>query len=594
MIHYVTDKDTLNKAIQFLKELPYISLDTETTGVDPLVDKILLISAGNKYQQYVLDVARLEHELHDFKQLLETKHVILHNAKFDYKFLKQHLHIELEYIYDTMLSEQLLLKGRRMQGFGLDDVVDKYCNIKLNKEIRTSFVGMKYGDTCSAAQIQYSGEDVVYLEDVKQKQLALIAKYNLAVVLQIEMEAVAPTGDMELNGIYLSPLKWHEAEEIAKLGCATAKKDLDTFFAPVTGVNIFSEAAINYGSPKQLLPALKTILGSKGTALASTSEDALKDISHPAIDALLKYREHTKRLSTYGSEFLTHIHPVTGRVHTTFHQLFTDTGRYSSSNPNLQNIPREKQYRDAFIAWNPDYRIIGCDYSGMELRILADITQEPFWINIFRTGKDLHCEIGSRVYGKPIRKKGTLGPDDPGENYELRQPVKSLNFGIGYGMGPKKLARQTGISYDAARLLIRNYWIQFPRIKAYFDKHVEKSLDAKCVLAPYDGRLRWLDGFDYDSPKDHARMRNMSMNFPMQSGNASITKKALAQIRHHIKGKDAKLILTIHDEILIECHKDIADEIYSIIKKDMIEAAQHFMKNVPVEVEGHVSDKWEK
>jgi len=157
----------------------------------------------------------------------------------------------------------------------------------------------------------------------------------------------------------------------------------------------------------------------------------LKDSCDRTIAALLLYREKEKRISTYGNEFLTNIHPATSRVHSDFSQLFTDTGRYSSSNPNLQNIPAEAMYRQCFRAFTDDYRIIGCDYSGMELRELADLSQEPSWVDCFKRKGDLHAENGSVLLGKTIRKKGTNGPLDPGENWDLRRNIKTLNFGIG-------------------------------------------------------------------------------------------------------------------------------------------------------------------
>jgi len=332
-IYFVTEQNELQEAITFLAALPIIALDTETTGVDPHKHKVLLISAGNKYKQFVFDVARIEKFLEPLRTLLQSKPTILHNAKFDYKMLKQHLNIELESMYDTMLAEQLLLKGRKAQVFGLDDVAYKYMNVELNKDIRKSFITMNYGDNFSNEQITYSAEDVQYLEEIKNKQQQLLNKYGLSVATEIEMGAIAATGDMELNGIYLSPAKWHAASVLAKSGAEKAKKELDILFSPITGVNMFDEADINYNSPKQLLPVIQAMLKGRGKNLESTSEEALKEIDHPAIKALLTYREHNKRLTTYGAEFLKEIHPITGRIHTTFHQLYTDTGRYSSSNP---------------------------------------------------------------------------------------------------------------------------------------------------------------------------------------------------------------------------------------------------------------------
>jgi DNA polymerase I len=613
--------EVYNNALVFLKQLPAISLDTETTGTDPLIDKVLLISAGNPYKQFVFNVYMLEKAglLDPIRAVLSdtSKTYILHNAKFDYKFLKRCLGIELENIYDTMLAEMLLLKGRKMQGFGLDDVADKYLGIKLNKDIRKTFIGLQYGSAFTLEQIRYSGIDVQHLDVIRAQQYALIKKHGLETVCDIEMKAVPPTGDMELNGMYLSASLWSKAETQAIKDRDAAKETLDKLFSAAVGQDMFGNAMINYNSPKQLLPALRTLIGKQAEGLESTGEavlrellspgiydrmakegmdilDTLKEQSDKVVAALLLYREKEKRISTYGNDFLSNIHVATNRVHSDFSQLYTDTGRYSSSNPNLQNIPAITLYRQCFRAWSEDYRIIGCDYSGMELRILADLSQEPSWIDCFKRNGDLHAENGSALLGKTIRKKGTNGPNDPGENWELRRPVKTLNFGVGYGMGPMKLANATGMPLDQARGLIKQFWTKFSKVKGFFDTYTAQAFQEKCVRSPYDGRLRWLDGFDYDSRKDQSRMRNLCMNFPMQAGNATIMKYALYLIRRDLKGKDAKIICTVHDECLVEAHKDIAQEVYDIVRKDMIDAGQRFIKNVPVDVEGHISMQWEK
>lgn len=585
-----------DEAVAFLSSLPEIAVDTETQGIDPLSDKVLLLSAGNMHKQFVFDVAAVIADFDPIRAILNNPVPIkiLHNAKFDYKFLKRDLGITLENLFDTMLAEMLLLKGRKMQGFGLDDVCSKYLNQTMNKEIRASFVGHAYGKPLTDEQMHYSGVDVAYLHDIRTKQLFYLDKHDLMKVAKLEMQVIPATGDLELNGMFLDKTLWKDAENAAIAAREAARVILDSHFAPIVGVDMFGNPSINYNSPKQLLPALKTICGKAADGLKSTAEDALRDISHPAVDALLLYREKEKRVSTYGSAFLDNIHPVTGRVHSEFSQLYTDTGRYSSSKPNLQNIPKEKVYRKPFTAKNADYRIVGADYSGMELRILADLSKEPSWLDCFARGGDLHSENGSILMGKTIRKEGTNGPTDPGENAELRGPVKTLNFGVGYGMGANKLSRTANIPLPQARQLVKDYWIKFAKVKNFFDVYVRDSIGNRCVRSPYDGRLRWLDGFDYDSQKDLSRIRNMCMNFPMQSGNATITKLALIWLRKDLAGKDALLISTVHDEILVECHKDIADEVHAILRKDMIEAAELYLKNVKVAVDSKISTCWEK
>jgi DNA polymerase I len=208
----------------------------------------------------------------------------------------------------------------------------------------------------------------------------------------------------------------------------------------------------------------------------------------------------------------------------------------------------------------------------------------------------MHCEIGSMLFGKTIRQKGTLGPDDPGENTELRKIAKSINFGVGYGMGPQKLARNVQCTFSEAKQLLNKYWTSFPAVKKFFDNYVKECVTNKCVRSPYDNRLRWLEGFDFDSQRELARVRNMTMNFPMQSGNASITKLALTAIREEIKLRNLpmKIICTIHDEIIINSKKTHSTDAEKILQICMRKAAESYVKNVTVKVESSIAPYWKK
>lgn len=598
-VNYLTETgDLFEHALAFLGRLPVIGVDTETTGLDPFTNQVLLIQLGNAYEQYVFDVARLgDRAISALKPILENKQTtkILHNAKFDYRFLRAVHGIEMENIFDTMLAEQLLQKGRKLSGFGLVDVAEKYAGARMDKTNQQSFGEMFFGETFSASQIAYAGADVEHLEKIMRNQMALIQRDHLTKVCDIEMNVIQATADMELNGMRIDKQKWLAAEAIAKVEKQKALELLDAALAPFLECDMFGKPNINYNSPKQLLAVLQKAVDKN---ITSTKETDIKDINHPIIDALLHYRGMEKRITTYGEAFLENVHPKTGLVHTEFNQLDTDTGRYSSSNPNLQNIPAKETsvYRDAFIALSPDSLLVDADYSNMELRLLADLSKEPSWIEIFETGKDMHCEIGSMLFGKTIRQKGTLGPDDPGENPHLRKIAKSINFGVGYGMGPQKLAREVKITMQDAKELLNKYWTSFPKVKAYFDQHVATSITNRCVRSPYDNRLRWLEGFDFDSKRDLARIKNMSMNFPMQSGNASITKIALTSLRNELKarGIPVKIICTIHDEILLDSHKDHTAEAEHILEKCMNDAASLYVKNVKVKVESAVAPYWKK
>jgi DNA polymerase-1 len=266
--------------------------------------------------------------------------------------------------------------------------------IIMNKDIRKTFTKMKLGDSFSTDQLKYSAEDVAYLIQIMEQQKQFLIKHSLTKVSELEMNAIAPTADMELNGMFLDMDIWLKAEAIAIEEREVALLELDDIFSKVVPLDLFKRPMINYNSPLQVLEPLKKLMGAPGKHLKSTGEEVLKNFKHiPVVAKLLEYREKEKRVSTYGAAFFDYLNPVTRRIHTDFSQLRADTGRYASTSPNMQNIPALKAYRSAFTSGSPDYRIITCDYSGMELRILADLSKEPKWIEIFEKGLDAHCEV---------------------------------------------------------------------------------------------------------------------------------------------------------------------------------------------------------
>jgi DNA polymerase I len=260
----------------------------------------------------------------------------------------------------------------------------------------------------------------------------------------------------------------------------------------------------------------------------------------------------------------------------------------------MQNLPARTEYRAAFCAQLPDWRIVGADYSGMELRLLAELSMDPSLLEIFDKNLDAHATIGSMLYGKTIRAPGTLGPNDPGENMDLRRHAKTLNFGISYGMGPKRLAAATGMDIHQARKLIAAFWQKFPDIKAFFDAMIQYAFKYDCAISPLDGRLRWLKNMDFDNIKDRVHAENICKNFPLQGGNASITKLALTLLRQRIQGKQIKIINTIHDEILVEAHESCAQEAKTILQDCMVEAGQKYVKRVPIIAEAYIANEWKK
>lgn len=421
---------TIQQCLDYFKEHEWIAVDTETEGFDPHVKKILTIQLGDSDNQWVIDCRAVD--IKHLKKLLESKKLILHNSKFDYKFLKTH-GINIEYIYDTFLAELIIYCGYVGFGFGLANLTERYCGIKLSKEERGSFYKLNSQTVLNLSQILYASKDVKYLHIIKDKQLEKIKKYDLEYCLNLECEVIKSLADIELNGMSLDGSKWlknsesyeAEVEEFYDILDNVVKKDpiLQEIYKPkFLQTNLFGfktrELDINYSSPTQI----KKLLSYLGITVESTDERNLKKVKHlhSIIPILLELRKLEKVVSTYGKDFLNNINKHTHRIHTNFWPILV-TGRVSSSEPNLQNIPKTNQFRNCFVA-RPGYKIVSCDYSAQELRLMAEGSNEQGFIDVMNRGDDLHCFVGSMMFQKTITK----------EDKDLRNKAKTINFGKPY------------------------------------------------------------------------------------------------------------------------------------------------------------------
>ncbi len=608
---FIDTKDAftdLLKDIRRLGNIP-IALDTETTGLDPFTSKLLLIQLGTEQDhQAVIDVEKTLFAHPDlqpeFKEVMEDPQqvFILHNAKFDYKMLKHHLNIEILHLRDTIVAAHLIRAGIQKKGFGLDDLLKDYNIADLSKAVRQTFINHKGSFTDE--QIKYSADDVTYLHKLHKVLMMDIIDLRLDSVYNLECEVIPVTGDMELNGLHLDFAKWSALEAIAKKESLIKKEELDKHFLPYCDKDLFGDPIINYNSPLQLKPILEKILGH---SITGTGKDVLERILNPAVRSLLKYREYETRVTRYGSAFYKeHKHSVTGRIHPNFNQVgATDSGRYASNNPNAQNIPRETAYRAAFTA-EPGWKIVGSDYSSMELVLLSEFSKDPEFKKIFDLGLDAHGHVATMIMNKLVIEKGkkyldkdgTVKVADKDYNADLRPVGKNINFGVAYGLGPTRLANSLEIEYEEAKELLAKFWRAFPKVKIFLEARATESLENECVRCYMDNRLRWLKGFNLRLPKQRAHAANIAKNMSLQSGNATITKKALALVKAEIRkrnwNENCKIISTIHDEILMEVEENIANDARDMLSIKMVEAAKMWVKNTPVIADAYAADHWKK
>jgi DNA polymerase-1 len=577
MENLIIDTNNVEKIITELESIPMLAVDTETTGLDPYTSNVLLFQIGNLEKQFVIDCRKAN--LEPLREILESdKPKILQNAKFDYKMIKHSFKIEMENMIDTMLIEQVLVCGKSDKQFKLEDLVEKYTGERPDKEERKSFIN--HDGDFSESQLEYARRDLLYTLQVLDKQVKSVIDDGLKDTAKLECLAVNAFGDIEYNGMLLDKAKWVEIlkEEIDKK--EKAKERLDSIFKPHSDLDLFGAININYDSDEQLKDALARI----NINVTDTSKATISRIDTEIGQVITDYREHQKVVSSYGQEFLEHIHPVTGRIHPSFRQIGASSGRTSCADPNLQNIKADSRFRSCFVS-PAGRKLVVADYSGCELRIIAELSDDPVFLETFRKGGDLHSIVASSIFKKNVSKS---------ENPELRQRAKVINFGLAYGMGPQGLAMQLEISEEEAGELLNQYFRSYPSVKKYLEQSANEAIK-KGYSITIGGRRRYYNTKDMDQ-RMRSSIERQAKNAPIQGTNADMTKLALIWIRNKIKEQnlDAKLINTVHDEIVIECDESIAEEIAEIMRDCMIRAGEHYLHKIPVDVECVISNSWLK
>lgn len=599
--------------LDYFKDHKSIQLDTETTDFCPHKGSLVAMQIGDQKNQFVIDARFID--IGVFKQLIETKLCLLHNAKFDYKVLKKK-GIILDKVWDTFLVEGVIFNGydNHQRGLGLSDLVYNYLDKHLEKETRNSFATIG-ANPVNTRQIVYSGNDVKYLHDIAVKQYALVHKFDLFEATRIENEVFKALGDIEYNGMLLDVEKWKANTKEYVLLLSEIEKDLDKMvledkklkkvYHPSGLMNLFGfeerQLSINYKSNQQI----DTILRHLGIYIDSTSTPELKKVKgkHPIIPEIIKYRKTAKIVSTYGETFLKNINPVTGRVHTNFWQI-RNTFRVSSgdkdnNNPNLQNIPADPKFRNCFVA-PKGYRWFSSDYKGQEMRLLADFSGEDKLIDAINRGEDVHCFAYNEMTGESITE----------DDKDKRNKVKPINFGKPYGMGPPKLADSLGITLKEAEDLFDKYEKAFPKLTAYLKRSADFGKANEYMLTnPIHKGRRWFPMMKYvkearnsASPDwkfiftHEGATERESMNLPIQGTGAVIMKEALIAARNIIieHGFDAKLISTVHDELSIEFVEHIEQELACLINGAMVEVGNKYVKKVDMAVDYTINNYWTK
>ncbi|MBF0472534.1 MAG: hypothetical protein HQK91_08560 [Nitrospirae bacterium] len=509
----------------------------------------------------IKDLSALQDILSD-----ETIVKIFHNAKFSVKFLS-HYGLDVKNLFCTMLAAQLINCGvdNSDDYFIIERVVERF----LRKTIDKNECHLDWSiRPLTTVQLYHALRDVKVLIDLFKEMNDILSSKGLEEIAKLEFQCIKAVAQMELTGIKIDIDKLKSIDDDLQKAEDYQKENLVSYLGN-----------INFNSAKQVLPAIKKSIG---VVFDSMSEKTLKSKANefPLIGNLIEYHKIHKQRSTYTKSLFNAINKKTNRIHSTFHQIGTVTGRFSASAPNLQSIPKDIKYRQCFVA-KEGYQLICADYSQIELRVAADIANDQTMINAFIEGQDLHKLTASKISGRPI--------DGISNNDEDRKAAKIINFGILYGMTPIGLKDAINNSYNSviyeekAAEYISTFLKQYHGIAEYVKKSEKSAGKNNVTTRTQSGRTRYW--------KTNAH-RTELLNSPIQGTAADIQKKAMVLIYDALLGRDTKIISTIHDEIIIEAPNNLALKIADIVTEKMIEAGEFFLKKVPVEVNVTIGDYW--
>lgn len=585
---HINSAEALKDAIADLRGSDILGFDTETTELDPYRGELRLVQLSDGKNSHVIDLRAFASNgsLHGNEQLAPLRDLlsdpartkIAHNAKFDAKWVRHHLGCEVNGIFDTYLASQLIAAGDTDRRHSLADAAQYFCGIELDKSMQVSDWSAA---ELSHQQLEYAARDAVIMRQLRDQMVERLASDELERVAALEFECVVPIAEMELNGIYLDQPRWREQLEKVKTAQAKTADELQEMLsAGVAQASLFGRAEINLDSQQQVTDALLNL----GVPMpASTRAWQLQPLAeqYPVVGKLLEYRGVAKSLSSFGENILEFIEPQTGRIHADFRQIGAPTGRFSCSNPNLQQIPHDRSYRRCFTA-AAGSKLVIADYSQIELRILAEFSGDERFIDAFVSGQDFHAASASQVFG--------VSPDQVTD--DMRSFAKRLNFGIVYGIGASRFGLMTGLSQNEAEDAMRKYFGTFRKLDSYLRNEGQRLLKDKSVRTA-SGRLLRLR-FDENSREQIASARRYGINMPIQGTSADILKRSLRLLHDSIRDTSAKLVNIVHDEVIVECSAGEADQTAEKLENAMCSAGREYLQKVPVKTGVKIADEWSK
>jgi DNA polymerase I len=588
---FIDSPEKRKELLNLLLAQKSVCFDTETSELDAVDADIVGMSfsyAANTGFYVVIPPSERENIVQEFRPFFENEAIekIGHNIKYDLKIIEKYGVNVKGPLFDTMIAHYLITpEGKH----GMDYLSELYLNYK-PISIET-LIGKKGKAQGSMADVDpklisdYASEDADITFQLKQKFEPEIQKEHLShLFYQVEMPLVRVLKEMETEGINLDvpALKKFSAE------LETDIIELERQVKELAGVQEF-----NLDSPKQLgeilFEHLKIDPKAKKTKTGQykTDEDTLSKLeaNHPIITHILNYRSLRKLKSTYVDALPEMVNKKTGRVHTSYMQTVAATGRLSSNNPNLQNIPirtaKGKEIRKAFIRRDAEHFILSADYSQIELRVIAAISKDDNMIAAFKSGYDIHVATAARVFHVENLEDVTK---------EQRSSAKAVNFGIIYGQSAFGLAQNLGISRSEAKEIIDSYWAQYPNIKKYMSDSVQFARDHGYVETIMK-RRRYLADITSANAIVRGFAERNAINAPIQGSAADIVKMAMIMVYEEMKKQNvkSKMLLQVHDELVFDVHHSEKELMQKIVKEKMEKAIEI---GVPLDVDSKYAENW--
>ena len=586
----VENEDDLKNLCDYFLTNEILSLDTETTSTSPIDAELVGLSfAVKEFEAFYVPVPANREEalriVNIFKPVYEDPKILKigQNLKYDLEVLRNY-DIELKgKMWDTMIAHYLIQPELRHNMDYMAEIYLNYQTIHIDELIGPKGKNQRSMRDLPPSQVyEYAAEDADITLRLKNKLEPELKKFECEDLFHdIEMPLMPVLAEMEMNGVCL------DTESLKE----TSKVLTDRIYELEARIYELAGGQFNIASPKQvgeiLFDKLKIVEKAKKTKTGQyvTSEDVLQQLrnKHEIVADILEHRGLKKLIGTYIDALPKLINPRTGHIHTSFNQTITATGRLSSSDPNLQNIPIRgedgKEIRKAFIP-EPGCLFFSADYSQIELRVMAHLSQDPQMIEVFREGKDLHAATAANIYKKPIEEV----------TRDERTKSKRANFGIIYGITVFGLAERLDIPRDEAKMLIDGYFATFPQVHDYMEKSKEIARQKGYVTTLF-GRRRYLPDINSHNATVRGFAERNAINAPIQGTAADIIKVAMIRIFQHFKaeGIKSKMILQVHDEL----NFSVVPEEKDLVEKIVIEEMQHAITlAVPLVADSGFGQNW--